>query len=76
MGDSLSKLQRLTMDWTKYNMSNKCALRLKHPHLYTEPTPGHLHQGDILISWGFLLHHVCGGEGGLGGKRAICDRVQ
>ncbi len=42
----------ITMDWTKYDMSNRCALRLTHPHLYPEPAPGHLHQRGIFISGG------------------------
>ncbi len=57
-------------------MSNRCALRLKHPHLYPEPAPEHLHQGGIQISRGGKNHIVCEGEVGLGGKCAIGDRVQ
>ncbi len=28
----------ITIYWTKYDMSNRCALRLKHPHLYIRST--------------------------------------
>ncbi len=28
----------ITMDWTKYDMSNRCALRLKHSHLSEAPS--------------------------------------
>ncbi len=64
------------MDWTKYDMSNRCALRLKYPHLYPELAPEHLHQGGIKMSMGGKNHIVCEGEVGLGGKRAIGDCVQ
>ncbi len=54
-------------------MSNRCALRLKHPYLYTEPAPGHLHQGGILISGEKINKSRCVWRGGGFGWEA-CNR--